>query len=79
MSLRLENVTVDEDKKKDPDGAILQQGLIYIPFGKAVFLPATQLHDGHYSRPGNLRFYSIFADINWNSSNLQEFDSFLSE
>ena len=39
--LRLGNVTVDKERKKDADGAILKQDHIFIPFGKAVFLSAT--------------------------------------
>ena len=70
-------VKVDEEKKVT-NGTILRQDLIFIPFGTAVSLPENQFHGSHYSKQGNFGFYSVFVESNWSSSNLQEFESYLS-
>ena len=68
--LPLGKVKINKEDKSMP---MLKQGIIFIPFGKAVSLPSTQLHGGHYAKPGNSCFHSVFAEHVWNFRNFQDF------
>ena len=55
----------------------LQHDFIRVPFGSGILLPWTQLHAGHYGKPGNYRFHAVLSEGAWFGSYLFPLDKYL--
>ena len=55
----------------------LNHGFIYVPFGSGIVLHWTQLHAGHYGKPGNFRMHAVLSEGAWNGSHLFELKAYL--